>query len=212
MHLVAFNDQIRDRSSGIGTIDSDAKAVSSPSWSIAAVKSLLNVMDIISQQFYVGTGPDNADTQRYEVMLGSVKVADFKAHDPHVALVLNREYGASARGSEMCGVEDRGFARIASESDESIARAAGGLDVHQFFVDSTPNVDRTARPRGVSGMLNGAPRRRESAGIRIIPSRRDVERGACLAKRTGDRSQQYKKRGKSHARSSWNSRTKSVPI
>ena len=85
-------------------------------------------------------------------------------------------------------VKDRRFAGIASKSNESIRRVAGCVDAYELFVDSTPHVDGTARPRGVCGVLNGAPRRRLSAGIRIIPGRRHVEGGVWLAKRSGDAS------------------------
>jgi hypothetical protein len=71
----------------------------------------------------------------------------------------------------MLCVEDRRFARIASESNESIGRVAGFVDAHQFFIDSAKYIHGTARPHGIGGMLNGAPRRRLSAGIRIIPGR-----------------------------------------
>ncbi len=68
-------------------------------------------------------------------------------------------------------VQNRCFAGITSESNESIARVAGCVDAHQFFVDSPAHIDGTARACGVRGMLNGAPRRSFSARIRITPGR-----------------------------------------
>ena len=49
-------------------------------------------------------------------MFGGAEVANFKALDSHVALVVNRKYAASAIGSEMLCVEDRRLAGIASET------------------------------------------------------------------------------------------------
>ena len=88
----------------------------------------------------------------------------------------------------MLCLQDRRFAWIASKSNESIGCVAGCVDAHQLFVDSTPHIDGTARPRSVCGVLNGAPRRRLSAGIRIIPGRRHIEGGVWLAKRSADAS------------------------
>jgi hypothetical protein len=39
-------------------------------------------------------------------MFGGAEVANFKAFDPYVTLVVNRQYSLSAGGSEMCRVED----------------------------------------------------------------------------------------------------------
>ncbi len=54
MHLIAVNDQVRDRSLGIGAVNGNAKSVVAVSGSITAIKSLLNMMDVVLQQFYVG--------------------------------------------------------------------------------------------------------------------------------------------------------------
>lgn len=86
----------------------------------------------------------------------------------------------------MLCVQDGRLARVAFESNVSIGRIAGCVDAHEFFVDSTPNIDGTARPYGVCGVLNGAPGRRLSARIRIIPGRRHVEGRTGLAKGSRD--------------------------
>jgi len=138
----------------------------------------------------MGTGPNHVYTQRGEPMFGRAKVPDFKALDSHIALVLNRDYTGSAGGSEMRCVDHRRFARIASKSNESIAGVAGGVEAHQFFVDSGPNIDCTACPRRICGVLDGAPRRGLSAGIRIISRRPHIEGGVCLAKRRGGAGEQ----------------------
>ena len=119
-------------------------------------------------------------------MFGGAEVANFKALDSNVTLVMNGQYAASAIRSEMLCVEDRCLAGIASKSNLSISRVAGCLDAYELFVDSTPHIDDTTRTHGVCGMLNGAPRRRLSAGIRIIPRGRHVEGGVWLAKGSGD--------------------------
>src|SRR5450755_3666007 len=186
MHLIAINDQVSDGSLGIGTVYSNAKRVGTMSRSITAVISLFNVMDVILQQFYVRASATYVYAQRGKPLVGGTVVADFKTLDSHVTLVVNRKYAASRRWSEVRGLQDRRLAWIASKSNEPIGRVAGCVDADQFFVDFTPNVDGTASPRSVCGMLNGAPRRRLSAGIRIISGRRDVERGVWLAKRRGD--------------------------
>ena len=92
----------------------------------------------------------------------------------------------------MLCVENRDFAGIASKSNVSIRRVAGCLDAYEFFVDSAAHIDGAARTARVRGMLNGAPRCRLGAGIRIIPGRRHVEGGVGLAKRPGDAGKQYK--------------------
>src|SRR6266576_5091644 len=192
MHLIAVDDQVRYRSLGVGTINSDAKPVTALSRSITPLKILFNVMDIVLQQFYMGAGPDNVYAQWDKPIVGSAVVTNFKAFDPDVTLVVNRKYAASLRGSDMHCLQHRRFARIASKSNESIGRVAGCVDTHQLFVDSASNVDGTARPRGGLGVLNGAPRCRLRAGIRIIPGRRHVEGGVWLAKRSGDARKQYR--------------------
>ena len=141
-----------------------------------------------------------SDAQWSEPMFGGTVVADFKAFDSHVTLVVDGQYAASAFGSEMLCVEDGRFAWIASKSNVSISRVAGCLDVDDLFVDSTPNIDGTTRPRRVCGVLNGAPRRRLGAGIRIIPGRRYVERGVGLARGHGYAHKKHNKRQKFHAR------------
>jgi len=95
MHLIAVNDQVSDRSFGVGTVYGNAKPVATSSRSITAFKILLNVMDVVLQQFYMRAGPDNVYTQRGEPMFGSAVVADFKAFDPYVTLIVNRKYAAS---------------------------------------------------------------------------------------------------------------------
>jgi hypothetical protein len=151
------------------------------------------MMDVILQQFYMGAGPDNADAQRDKPMFGSAVVANFEGFDSDVTLVVNRKYAASLRGSQVRRLQNRRFAWIASKSDESIGRVAGYVDAQQLFVDSTPNVDGSARPRSVSGVLNGAPRRGLRTGIRIIiPARRHIKGGVRLAKRSGHAPKQYK--------------------
>jgi hypothetical protein len=69
----------------------------------------------------------------------------------------------------MLCVKDRRFARIASKRNKSIGRVAGFVDAYQFFINSAKYIYGTARTDGIGGMLNGAPRRLLSAGIRIIP-------------------------------------------
>ena len=187
MHFIAVNDQIGDRGLGISTVYGNAKPVAAASGSVAALKIILDVMDVVFQQFNMGARSHHADAQRSEPMFGGAEVANFKPLDAHVALVVNGDDALSAGGSEMCRVQDCRFAWMASEGNEAVARVAGCVDTHQFFVGSTANVDGTARPCRVCGVLNGAPRRRLRTGIRIIPGRRHVEGGVDLAKRSRDR-------------------------
>ena len=62
MHFVAVYDQFTDRSLGVGTVYSNAKRVGSVSRTIAPVKRLLNMMDVVLQQFYMGASTHNTDT------------------------------------------------------------------------------------------------------------------------------------------------------
>ena len=93
----------------------------------------------------------------------------------------------------MRPVEDRRFAGIAFEGNGSVSRVAGYIDTDQFFVDSTPHIHGAARTRSVRGMLNGAPRRSLSAGVRIIPGRQHIIRGIGLARGSRNAHQQRKK-------------------
>jgi len=186
MHLIAVDGQVGDRTLGVGTIHSDAKPVAASSRSIAAIKILLDVMDVVSQKFYVGAGAGDAYPQWSEPMFGGAVVPNFKALDSHVTLIVNRQYAASAVGGETSCVQDRRLSWIASESNISITRVAGRIDAYQFFVDSSTHIDGTARTCRVCCMLNRAPRCSLGAGIRIIPGRRHVVDGVGLAKSSGD--------------------------
>jgi hypothetical protein len=185
MHLIAVNDQASDRCLGIAPVHRNAKPIAASPWSITALESLFDVMDVVLQQLYVGTGSHDAYTQWGEAMLSGAEVTNFKTLDPYVTLVVNSEYTLSSRRGEVRCVEDRRFAWIASEGNESVTRVAGYIDTDQFFVDSTPHVHGAARTRSVRGMLNGAPRRSLSAGVRIIPGRRHIVRSIGLTKGSG---------------------------
>ena len=115
-------------------------------------------------------------------MFSRAEVADFKTFDPHVTLIVDGKHTLPSGGPEMLGVKNCCFAGIASESDESITRVAGYVDADQLFVNSPFHIHCAARARSVRGMLNGPPRRRSSARVRIIPRRRHVVRGVDLAK------------------------------
>src|ERR1700677_4655105 len=130
MHLIAVNDQVSDRSLGIGTVYRNAKSVAAASRSIAARESLFNVMDVVLQKLYMGTGSDNAYPQRGDSMFGSAEVSNFETLDSQVTLVMNSENADSASGSDVLCVQDRRFARIASESHVSIARVARNVEPH----------------------------------------------------------------------------------
>src|SRR5215470_9278362 len=91
-----------------------------------------------------------------------------------------------------CPAQDRRFAGITSECDESITRVAGSIDAHEFLVDPTAHVDGAACASSIRGMLNRAPRRRLSTGVRIITGRRHVESGVCLAECSRDAYKQCK--------------------
>src|SRR5277367_629681 len=112
MYFIAVNNQFADGGVGIGTIDSNAKPVGAVSRSITPIKCLLNMMDVVLQQFYMGAGAHNTDAQRSEPAVGGAVVANFKAFDPDVTLVMNSHYGASAIGNKMLRVEHGGLAGI----------------------------------------------------------------------------------------------------
>src|SRR4051794_25073498 len=116
-------------------------------------------------------------------MLGSMEVADFKALNPYVTLVVNREHALSAIGGKVLCLKNRVFAGITRESDESITCVAGDIDADQFFVDSAAHVDCAARPRCVRGVLNRTPRCNLGSWIRITSGRSYVVRGIDLAQR-----------------------------
>ena len=82
MHLIAIDDQVRDGSLGIGPVHCNAKCVPATSRTIAALKSLLNVMNVVLQNFDMRTAPHHAYTQRRELMVGSVEITNLNAFDP----------------------------------------------------------------------------------------------------------------------------------
>src|SRR5207245_9490847 len=96
LDLVPVHNQSTDRLLCVGTVNGNAKPVAASSRSITPVKSLLNMMDVVLQQFYMGAGPHNTDAQWSQPMLGGAEVADFKTLDPYVTLVLNRKNAASS--------------------------------------------------------------------------------------------------------------------
>ncbi len=98
MNFIAVNDQIGDGSLGIGAVDSNTKPVAAASGSIAAGKILLNMMDIVFEQFYVGAGSNEVYAQWTEPMFGGVEVANFKTLDPYVTPVLNRSTPCLSEG------------------------------------------------------------------------------------------------------------------
>src|SRR6185437_9184486 len=171
MHLIAIDDQVGDRGLDVGAIHGNAKSVATASRSVAARKRLLNVVDVVSQQLDMGAGPHNTYAQGSEPMFSRAEVANFKAFNPHVTLIVDGKHSLSSRGREMPCVKDCCCAGIASEGDESVTRVAGHVDADQFFVDSRFHVHGAARTRGVRSMLNSPPRRSPGPGIRIIPSR-----------------------------------------
>src|SRR5271156_3728210 len=118
-------------------------------------------------------------------MFGGAEVANFKAFDSHVALVVNSKDALPGGGSEMLCIENSRLAGIALKSNVSISRVARRLDGYQLFVDSTPHIDGTTCTCGVRSVLDGAPRCRLGAGIRIIARRRHIKRRVGLAKGPG---------------------------
>ena len=167
----------------VGAVYSNAKLLA-----LCPTISLLNVSqyaDVVLQQFYMGASTHNIDAQWSELMFGGAVVANFKAFDPNVILVMNSQYAASAIRSKTLCVEDGLFSGIASKSNVSIRRVAGCVDGYALFVDSTSHIDGTTRTHSICGMLNGAPRCRLRAGIRIIPGLRHVEGGVGLPKGPG---------------------------
>src|SRR5580698_1609079 len=64
MHLIAVDHQFTDWSFGIGAVYRNAKPIGTMSRTITPIKSLLNMMDVILQQLYMGTGSHHTDAQR----------------------------------------------------------------------------------------------------------------------------------------------------
>src|ERR1700733_6696743 len=118
-------------------------------------------------------------------MLGGMKVSNFETLDSDVTLVVNCENAGSGGGREMRGVENCGFAWIASESDESVVRISGCGDIYELFVDSAANVDGAAGAGTVRRVLDRAPGSDFSAEIGIISGRGYIKGSAGLAERCG---------------------------
>src|SRR3954447_5181448 len=101
MHLIAVNDKVRDGNLSVGTVHCNAKCVAAASRTIAALKSLLNVMDVVLQKFDVGTTPHHVYTQRRELMVGSVEITNFDTLYSHVTLIMDGKYALSSSGGEV---------------------------------------------------------------------------------------------------------------
>src|ERR1700733_13916439 len=114
MHFVAVYHQLTNRSFGVGTVYGNAKSIGAVSRSITPIKRLLNMVDIVLQQFNMGAGAHNTDAQRSEPAFGGVVVSNFKAFDPDVTLIMNRQDATSALRNQMLCVEDCRLAGIAS--------------------------------------------------------------------------------------------------
>src|SRR6185437_2358713 len=117
------------------------------------------------------SGPPNADPQRGKTMFSRAEIANFKAFNPHVTLIVDGKHALSSRGREMPRVKDCCCAGIASEGDESVTRVARHVDADELFVTAAFHVDGATRTRSVRRMLNGPPRRSSGPGVRIVPSR-----------------------------------------
>src|SRR2546427_11938555 len=101
------------------------------------------------------SGSRNAYTEWRELMFSCAEVANFKALDSHVTLIVDGKHALPSRGRKMPGVKDCCFAGIASESDESVARVAAHVDTDQFFINAPFHVHDAARTRSIRAMLNG---------------------------------------------------------
>src|SRR5689334_10139190 len=130
MHLIAIDDQVRDWSLSIGAIHRNSKSVAATSGSIAARKSLLNVMDVVFQKFYKGARSAHVDAQRREPMFSRMEVANFETLDSYVTLVVNGQNALSGSRSEMRGVQDRSLAGIAFNGNETFARVSRYVDAY----------------------------------------------------------------------------------
>src|ERR1700722_6786099 len=186
MDFVAVDDQVGDRSLGVGAVDRDAESVAAAAGRIATGKCILDVMDVVLQEFDVRAGSDNAYAERGEAMLGGAKVANLEALDSDVTLIVDRENAGSGGGCEMRRVENCCLAWVAAEGDEAVARISGGADVYELFVDSAANVDGAASAGVVRGVLDRAPRRSFSARVGIISVCGYIKGSAGLAERCGD--------------------------
>src|SRR5271156_837415 len=127
MHLITVNHQVTDGRFGVGTVYRNAKRVGATTRSIPSIERLFNVMDVVLQQFYMRPRAHNADAQWSKPAVRGAVVTNFKAFDPDVTLVMNREYGASAIWNKMPGVKDGRLAGVAAKGNVSIGRVAGCL-------------------------------------------------------------------------------------
>src|SRR5664279_2937630 len=124
MHFIAVNNQVSDRSLGVGSVHGNAKPIGAMSRTITSLKSLLNMMDLVLQQFDMEAGTHDAYAQWHELMFGGVEVAYLKTLDSHVTLIVNRDYRLASRRREKRCIKNGRFARIASKRNESIRRVA----------------------------------------------------------------------------------------
>ena len=63
-------------------------------------------------------------------MFSSVEIANFKAFDSHIALVVNVDNAASAGGREVRCIQYRRLSWKASKGDVAITRVSGCGDGH----------------------------------------------------------------------------------
>src|SRR5882724_1312989 len=96
MNLVACNDQLANWSSGICTINCDAKAVGSVFPRRPAFEILLNVVDVIFEDLDVGAATEHADSPRNASVVARAIVANLETLDPDIADVPHHHHAGVA--------------------------------------------------------------------------------------------------------------------
>src|SRR5208337_4627667 len=157
VHIVAVNDQVADRSGGVGAVDSNPKAVGPAARTQLAIGVLLDVMHLVMKDFDVGTAPEYADSARDAAIVAGPIVAYLEALHAHKAHIGQLHHAAFAfRRRQASAVENRVLTRLTLKRDEPLLRVPRDLDCQLLAVAARPNINRVPRLGDVGCMLDGA--------------------------------------------------------
>ena len=153
--IIAVDDQVADRSRGVGTVDSNTKAVGPAARTQSVSGVLLDVMHVVMEDFDVRSAPEYADSARGAVIVAGPIVAYLEALDAHEAHIGQLNHAGFACGRRQApAVENRVLTRLTLKGDEPLLRVPRDLDCQLLAVAACPNMNRVPRLRDVGCMLD----------------------------------------------------------
>src|SRR5579863_3114778 len=171
VNLVAVDDKVGDGCFGIRTVNRNAKPVAAPARSVPPRKGLLDMVDIVVQELNVSAGALYTDADGSAHSIVRTVIPDLEALNSNVALIRNKEHGASSFGSEVLPVQNSCLAWRTPKGNVSIACIAGHVDGDPLLIRPSSHIHRASRGSRIGGMLNRSPGRLHGAWIRIVTCR-----------------------------------------